>query len=263
MALGVIGVGRLGGAIVRGVVDADVFSTSEVLISDSEDKLIRDLESELGVQGAISNIEVLKSVDLCVVAVEPKDVTRVLAEAKGLQTPIASVAAGVTISQMQKVLGEDYPLMRVMPNSPARVRAAMSSVCRNSAVTDKVLELCKRVFSSVGEVLELDEKNFDLITALAGSGPAFYYKTLEGLIAGGVAGGLSEESARLLAAQTMLGAARMVLDRECSPSTLREEVTTRGGCTEVGLAYLDEARLVDIFKTCIEKTAKKASELGG
>ena len=176
-------------------------------------------------------------------------------------TLVLSIAAGISIKTIQEILG-DVAVIRIMPNTPALVNEGMSAICKADNVSAEQIEIAKTIFDNVGEVIVSDEKYIDIITAISGSGPAFYYYVIDEIAKAGEKLGLDYQTCLKLSAQTALGAAKMIMDTDVSPEQLIINVTTPGGCTAVGNEVLKENKTGDILFDTIKKTAQKAYELG-
>ena len=175
---------------------------------------------------------------------------------------VVSIAAGVSTKKIEAVIGRNR-VIRVMPNTPALVLEGMSGVCRGEYAFEEDAELVMEFLSSIGKCIEVDESQIDIVTAISGSGPAFFYKVIEDMARAGEKLGLDYEKSLLLATQTAAGSAKMVMNRgEIPVQTLIDNVATKGGCTFVGISVMNEENSDKLFYDVIQQTAKKASELG-
>jgi pyrroline-5-carboxylate reductase len=177
------------------------------------------------------------------------------------QKLLISIAAAVSTEYMEKRAGGNVPVLRAMPNTPSMVGEGITAICKGKHATAKHLELARKLFDSVGKTVVVDEKHMDAVTGLSGSGPAFLYIILESLAEGGVKMGLSRELATLLAAQTMLGAAKVVLETGHHPAQLKDTVTTPAGCTIDGFLELEEGKLRVTLIKAVVKASQRAKEL--
>ncbi|MBC7188925.1 pyrroline-5-carboxylate reductase, partial [Candidatus Aerophobetes bacterium] len=208
--------------------------------------------------------EIAKMTDIIIIAVKPKDITHVLYSLKGNLNSsqiVVSIAAGVTMSFISKILGNSIPVVRVMPNIAISVGEGICVLSTGSVIDAGKIKFIEKIFSSVGKVIELPEDKFDAVTALSGSGPAYVYVFIQGLIKGGEKAGLSPEVSRKLATQTVLGAAKMVQESEESLEELIKSVATPGGTTVAALDVLKEGKMIDLISKAIEEAAKRANKI--
>lgn len=260
--LAVIGCGKMGQAIVGGLAGDARFEVVAVTTRSAE--AARKVGEKLGVPAGTDNAAAARSADVVLLAVKPQAAGEVLAGMEGALTDtlLVSICAGVTTARLDRFTAEAR-LFRAMPNTPCLIGEGMTVVGAGPRSTAEDLEVCLAIFGAVGRVRELEEKHFDVVTALSGSGPAFASVILESLADGGVRMGLPREVAVELAAQTMQGAARMVLETGRHPAELKDEVTTPAGCTIAGLLTMEDGRIRSILARTIEEAAKVASGLGG
>jgi pyrroline-5-carboxylate reductase len=263
--VGFIGVGAMGGALCRGVIRANIASPDSVWVSDPRREVCEKIRAEAGVRIAADNRDMLAHCDYILLAVKPHLIEKVLAPiADGFTTDktLISVAAGVNIGKLESLLPAGVPVIRCMPNTPALVGAGVTVICGGSSVNENHLQAARGIFGAAGLVLEAEERLMDAVTGLSGSGPAYVYLFIEALTAGGVKAGLPRDVALKLAAQTTLGAAKMVLDTGKHPAELKDMVTTPGGTTIAGLAELERGNLRTACMNAVEAAAKRSSELG-
>ena len=203
--------------------------------------------------------------DVIFVATKPNYVPAVLDEIKDEITPeklVVSIAAGVSTEKIEKIIGMKR-VVRVMPNTPALVLEGMSGVCKGAYALDDDAEFVLELLSNIGKAIEVSEEQMDIVTAISGSGPAFFYKVIEDMARAGEKLGLEYEKSLELATQTALGSAKMVMNRgEIPVQTLIDNVATKGGCTFVGISVMNDEHSDKLFYDTIEQTAKKAHELG-
>ncbi|MBR6164079.1 pyrroline-5-carboxylate reductase [bacterium] len=262
--LGFIGAGKMATAILKGVLASKVFEKENIFISDKNEDALSILKKEYNINICSSNAEVVKNADIILFAVKPFVLRDVLKEIKPSLTKnhlVLSIAAGISIDTIKEILGETS-IIRIMPNTPALVTCGMSAVCPDENVSDSEKDIALKIFGSIGEVITASEKDIDTITAISGSGPAFYYRFIEDIARAGEKLGLSYETALKLSAQTALGSAKMIMDTKVSPEQLIINVTTPGGCTAVGNEVLRDHNISDILLETIEETKIKAYELG-
>ena len=262
--IGFIGGGKMATAIMKGIINSNWCDTKNIFVSDKSEDALKILENEYGVQTTLNNIDVIKNSKIILFAVKPFVLRDVLNEIKPYLTKehiIFSIAAGISIKTMEEIVGE-IPVVRIMPNTPALVNEGMSAICRGNFANVEHSKIALEIFKSVGKVVESDEKYIDIITAISGSGPAFYYYIIDEIAKAGEKLGLDYETCLKLSAQTAYGAAKMIMETDVNPEQLIVNVTTPGGCTAVGNEVLKEKKISEILFDTIEKTAQKAYELG-
>ena len=262
--IGFIGGGKMATAIMKGIINSNWCQSKNIIVSDKNEETLKLLEKNYNVKTTTNNIDVVKESNILLFAVKPFVLRDVLEEIKPHITEkhtIISIAAGISINTIEEIVG-NVPIIRVMPNTPALVNEGMSAVCKGTYATDKTSKLAVEIFNSVGKVVESEEKYIDIITAISGSGPAFYYYIIDEIAKAGEKLGLDYQTCLKLSAQTAYGAAKMIMDTDVSPEQLIINVTTPGGCTEVGNKVLKEQKISDILFDTIDLTKKKAFELG-
>jgi pyrroline-5-carboxylate reductase len=259
--VGFIGTGRIAQALMAGLAG----NAGTVIAGYDKDPATISLVSErFAVQPKPSIPELARDSEVLVIAVKPYQVADVLAELTSVLTPghlLVSVAAGISTEFISLHTPSGMRIVRVMPNTPAFVGEGMTALCKGGSATVKDLATAKDIFSSVGKVAIVEESAMDAATALSGSGPAYMFRILASLAEGGEACGLRHDDALLLAAQTMLGAAVMVLKSEKSPEELISEVTTPGGTTEAGLRQMELHRLREALIDTVRAAAARSREL--
>lgn len=264
LSMGVIGVGNMGSALVRGIVRAGVLPPGQIVVADAIADRASALAQELGVEAAGSSAEVAARSQYLVLAVKPGTIAPLLAELASALTPdhtVVSIAAGVPMSRMRRALGDARPaLVRVMPNTPALVGAGMFAVTAPEVPPERV-EFLRRVFSALGRVVEVEERMMDGVTGLSGSGPAFVFVMIQALADGGVAAGLPPAVASELAVQTVLGAAKLVQETGEHPEALKDAVASPGGTTIAGLAVLERAGFRGTIVAAVRAAAARSAEL--
>ena len=262
--IGFIGGGKMATAIMKGIINSNWCEVKSIFVSDKNEDALKTLEKDYAVQTTLNNIEVVKNSKIILFAVKPFVLRDVLTEIKPYLTKehiIFSIAAGISIKTIEEIVGE-IPVVRIMPNTPALVNEGMSAICRGNFAKDEHSKIALEIFKSVGKVVEADEKYIDIITAISGSGPAFYYYIIDEIAKAGEKLGLNYQTCLKLSAQTAYGAAKMIMETDVDPEQLIVNVTTPGGCTAVGNEVLKEEKISEILFDTIEKTAQKAYELG-
>lgn len=263
--IGILGGGAMGEALVSGLLRTGLVAASEVYISDINEQRLELLRQKLGVNTA-DNRAVVSAADIVIIAVKPHVAASVLKEIAALARPdqiFISIAAGVTISQVESCLEGPVPVIRVMPNTPCLVGEGASAVSAGRYAGAKSMEAALAIFNAVGTAVEVPEPLLDCVTGLSGSGPAYMYVILESLIDGAVRLGLPGDIAGKLAAQTMLGAAKMVLETTEHPAKLKNMVTTPGGTTAAGLFALEEGALRSVLMKAVAEATRRSREMSG
>lgn len=264
--LALIGAGMMGGALARGLARAGAMSPDGFRLFDTQGEKAEALAADLGA-GAVavpSAQAAIAGADLILLAVKPPMVAEALtgiADSLFPEQLVISIAAGVTLGKMESILPAGIPVIRAMPNTPALVGLGATALCRGTHATEEHLRLAQSLFASVGRSVEVPERLLDSVTGLSGSGPAYVYLIIEALTDGGVKEGLTRETARLLAAQTVLGAAQMVLSSDEHPARLKDNVTTPGGTTITGLHVLERAGLRAALMDAVQAAAQRSREL--
>jgi pyrroline-5-carboxylate reductase len=264
--LAVLGAGKLGGILLRAYLKQGLFSAKRVTASVKHADRASTLEKELGIQVTTDNRKAVRGADIVLLGVKPQVVGEVLQEIAAElneKTLVISVAASVPTGYLEQHLGasKKIPVIRAMPNTPAAVGGGMTGICRGSHAAAEHLDTARAMFDAVGRTVVVDEKNMDAVTGLSASGPAFAYIILESLAEAGVKVGLPRDIATLLAAQTMKGAASVVLETGDHPALLKDAVTTPAGCTIDGILELEEGKLRVTLIKAVVKATHRAGEL--
>jgi pyrroline-5-carboxylate reductase len=263
--IGFIGAGKMGEALIRGMLRAHLTEPSKIAIFDADEERMIALAKALKVQTNTSGARVLGNSDVVFIAVKPGIVRGVLKDVADRVTPehlIVSIAAGVPISAMETILPDDARVVRVMPNTPCLIGAAASAFALGRHATTDDAKVVKAIFDAVGKSVLVEEKMLDAVTGLSGSGPAYVYVIIEALADGGVRMGLPREVALALAAQTVFGAAKMVVDTNAHPALLKDMVASPGGTTIEGLRVLEQYRVRAALMDAVEAATRRAEELG-
>lgn len=259
--LGIIGFGNMGSAIVKGLIGAGVFMPSDIHVTDiDKEKLTAARDDGHFTHSSVK--ELGDSSGNIIIAVKPAYVHGVLEQLRGIDTDklIISIAAGVSIGAVESVLSKN-PVIRVMPNTPCMVGAGASVIVRGSGATNDHVEKAKTILRSVGFVTEVPEKLMDAVTGLSGSGPAYAAIMIDALSDGGVRMGLPRDTALKLAAQTVFGTAKMVLETGIHPAKLRDMVASPGGTTIEGITALEAGAFRASLIYAVEAATLKSKEL--
>ena len=261
--VGVIGAGKMGGALVRGWVKSGVLRPEAIRIFNRTPESAGVLARDTGATVA-PNIEAVLDADILVLGVKPYQIPDVLRSVSRKLRPdclIVSLAAGVSCETLSACVPRTLPIIRVMPNTPALVGAGATAFCRGANATDEHAALVSRLFEAVGVVIEVPEAQINAVVGVAGSGVAYFYLLIEALIDGGVRVGLPRDAARLLAAQTVLGAARMVQETGEHPAILKDAVTTPGGTTIAALDVLETEGIRGILIAAVRAAHDRAKAM--
>jgi len=263
--IGFFGAGKMTTALANGLVRAGLVTAKELIASDPYEPARKQFAAELKAKVTVSNVEVTETATVLFLATKPDQVATALAEVRGSFTDkhlLISIAAGVTLAKLENVLPDGARVIRVMPNTPALVGAGASAFALGKNATAADGELAKKLLSAVGTALLVKESLLDAVTGLSGSGPAYVYQFIEALSDGGVAAGLPREVATKLAAQTVLGAAQMVLETGQHPGALKDQVTSPGGTTIEGLHELEKGKLRATVMNAVRAATEKSKKLG-
>ena len=263
MKIGFLGAGAMGGAILSGAVKTGVVKAEDVYVSDFSDA-IKAKYKEMGCHIADSNEELGKSVDILVACVKPQYAAAALSELGDSLDGKAmiSIMAGLTTESLREMTGGSFRLLRLMPNTPALVGCGAFALDSGTDLTAEEKEFAQKLFESIGIVEWMPENLIDTACGLSGAGPAYIYLVIEALADGGVAKGLPRKPAQNLAAQTVMGAARMVLETGQHPGFLKDQVCSPGGNTIIGIKTLEEHGVRGAFIDTVVKATERAQELG-
>jgi pyrroline-5-carboxylate reductase len=259
--IGFVGTGRIARALISGLTERE---HTVIAGFDRDSTALASISADYPVLPCLSIEEVARQAQVIILAVKPYQMEEVLGELKpslNANHLLVSVAAGISSEFIRKNSGEEMRVIRVMPNTPAFVGEGMTALCRGKMASEEDILLASDLFSSIGRVAILDESQMDAATALSGSGPAYMFHILDSLAEGGVQCGLSRDEALILGAQTMIGAATMVLSGRKSPEELKSEVTTPGGTTEAGLKVMDKENIRHILIETVAAAAARSREL--
>ena len=265
LTIGFLGAGRMATALAKGFVKAGIVRPGQIFANDVIPAARKAFGAATGAKICATNADVLRNASAVILAVKPQQAPEVLAEINPLFTPrhlLISIAAGVTLVKLESALPAKARVIRVMPNTPALVGAGASGFALGKAASKSDAVLAQRLLSAVGVAVEVKEPLLDSVTGLSGSGPAYVYQFIEALSDGGVAAGLARDLATKLAAQTVLGAARMVLETGEHPGALKDAVTSPGGTTIEGIHELEKGKLRGTVMNAVLAATNKAKKLG-
>ena len=263
--IGIIGAGKIGSAIVRGIISAGLVTKDQLMASDVSDGLRQSIAKELGIRVTADNGDVCDFANIVILAVKPQIVDAVVKEAAkklGKTKLLVSVAAGVPLSRLETHLAQGARVVRVMPNIPCVVGAGASGYAGGAYATPEDMETVGSILNSFGIAMAVEEKYLDAVTGLSGSGPAYVFLFMEALADGGVQMGLSREVALKLALQTVYGSARMALESGKHLGELRDEVTSPGGTTIAGIYALEQKGFRGTVMEAVASATRRSQELG-
>jgi pyrroline-5-carboxylate reductase len=265
LKIGFLGAGKMATALATGFLNAKFVRASQLSAADPFDAARKHFAAETGAKTFAVNLAATKSATVLILATKPDQVAAALAEISGAFTKnhlLISIAAGVTIAKLENALPAGARVVRVMPNTPALVGAGAAGFAlgKNATVADG--DLAKKLLSAVGIALQVKESLLDAVTGLSGSGPAYVYQFIEALSDGGVAAGLPRDIATTLAAQTVLGGAKMVLETGQHPGALKDQVTSPGGTTIEGIHELEKGKLRATVISAVRAATEKSKKLG-
>jgi pyrroline-5-carboxylate reductase len=265
LKLGFLGAGKMASALAKGFIHAGIVSADAVLASDPYEAARVAMAKEGGIRTTASNPDVLKFANVVLLAVKPDQVNDVLAEARPHFTErhlLISIAAGVPLARLEAALPAGSRVIRVMPTTPALVGASASAFAPGKSATPQDAQLAQRLLSAVGVAYQVKESLLDAVTGLSGSGPAYVFLMIEALSDGGVAAGLPRDIATKLAAQTLLGSAKLLLETNLHPGALKDMVTSPGGTTVEGLHELEKAGVRGALINAVRAATDRSKKLG-
>jgi pyrroline-5-carboxylate reductase len=260
----VLGAGKLGGILLQSLLKAGMLSRANVRATVLHGERAKALREKLRVQAGTDNCEAVQGADVIFLCVKPQVVAEVLREIRPYVSSkqlVISVAASVPTTEIEDGLGAQVAVVRAMPNTPCVLGVGMTALCKGRFAKAAQVELARSLFDVVGRTVVVDEKHMDAVTGLSASGPAYIYIILESLAEAGVKVGLPRDVATLLAAQTTLGASKVVLETGDHPALLKDAVTTPAGCTIDGILELEEGKLRVTLIKAVVKAAQRAKEL--
>jgi pyrroline-5-carboxylate reductase len=260
----VLGAGKMGGILVKAWLEKKLLTPALTAATVQHEERARALAKRLGIPVGTDNVSAARNADIVFLCVKPQAVQGVVEEIRphvGTDKLVISVAASVPTSHIEKALTGAVPVVRAMPNTPCAIGQGMTALCRGQHAGTEHLEVASALFNVVGRTVVVDEKHMDAVTGLSASGPAYIYIILESLAEAGVKVGLPRDIATLLAAQTTLGAAGVVLETGDHPALLKDAVTTPAGCTVDGIMELEEGKLRVTLIKAVVKAAQRAKEL--
>jgi pyrroline-5-carboxylate reductase len=263
--IGIIGSGKMGSVLISGIVSHNLTSPRNITVSDVMKDLLDDIKKTYGVSVTGDNKKVVRDADIIILAVKPQIIAEVLEGIAGVVNTgklIISIAAGISTQYIEGYLKKDARVIRVMPNTPALIGEGAAALASGSRATDDDFAIAKYIFDAVGITVSVKEDLMDTVTGLSGSGPAYGFVIIDALASGGVNMGLSRDVALKLAAQTLLGAAKLCLQGNKHPEELRDMVTSPGGTTIAGLKAMEDGKIRATLMAAVEAATLRSRELG-
>jgi pyrroline-5-carboxylate reductase len=260
----ILGGGKIGESLVAGLLSSGWREPGEVVVTGRREERLRELSERHGVATTLSNAEAIAGAELVVVAVKPQDIDALLDEIGGVVTPeqtLLSVAAAIPTPAIERKLTANVPVVRAMPNAPATVHEGIAGICAGAHAEEEHLALAEEALAHLGAVVRVPERYMDAVTAVSGSGPAYFALLAEAMIEAGILLGLGRETSTQLVVQTMLGTAKLLRDEHVHPVELREMVTSPGGTTIHAIHELEQAGVRAAFLNAIQAAMKRSREL--
>lgn len=262
--LGFIGAGNMAEAICRAVIDSGLYSPDMICFYDPSEQRVKLFENELGVNYCKDNEQVVGESFIVILAVKPQQYAQVLDQIRDRlrnDNLIISIAAGISTLYIERGLIRHVPVIRAMPNTPLLVGYGITALCKGRYASEEHVRLAEQIFSSAGEVIRVDEELMDAITAMSGSGPAYFFYLLEAMIQAGVELGLSKDLSYKLSLHTGLGAMKLAIATKLSPEELRFKVTSPGGTTEAAIEVLESEDFKSSFISAVRAAYKRSKQL--
>lgn len=263
--VGFIGCGKMASAIIKGVISSKFLDNSNIIASEVSEDFAAQKKAELNMEVFTDNKIVAKNSDVIFLATKPHFIKDVLNEIKlelSENKLVVSIAAGVSTKTIEEEIGKEIPVIRVMPNAPALILEGMSGIVKGKFAKKEHIEFVNEFLSNIGKCIVVEEDQIDVLTAISGSGPAFFYQIIHEMACAGKELGLDYDKSLLLAIQTAIGSAKLMMESELSPEELVKSVATKGGCTQVGVNYMEEQNTKKLFYEIIKRTAEKSKALG-
>jgi pyrroline-5-carboxylate reductase len=264
--IGIIGCGSMGEALLSRLLTV-VDKSTQLMAGESDASKRAALRSRHRIIVEIDNNMVVKFADVIILAVKPQDVDALLKTGirRGISKDklLVSVAAGVTTGRIEKIVGKDIPVIRAMPNMAAKIGESITSLSAGTSAGAGHMEIAKEIFSSIGDVVEIDEKHVDTVTAVSGSGPAYFYYLIESLTAAAVRSGIAKEIADRLVLKTASGSIRLLEALKEDPVSVRKRVTSKGGTTEAAFKVIESRKFKKMMIDAVRAARKRSKELSG
>lgn len=264
--LGFVGGGQMAEALIKGLLSKEFLKPGQIKVSDLSEDRRNHLREAFGINTTPKNKEAVKGSEIIILAVKPQVMSIVIEDIGPVVNSnhlVVSIAAGITAHSLEKRLPQGARVVRVMPNTPALVQAGAAALCKGSAASQGDMDIVRQILEAVGKAVVVPEALMDAVTGLSGSGPAYVFTFIEGLIDAGVREGLPRTVAQKLVVQTVLGAALMCQNTGKHPAELTAMVTSPGGTTVAGLHVLERAALRGILLDAVRAATERSRELGG
>ena len=262
--IAVLGAGKIGEALISGLLSSGWRKPGDIVATSRRAERLGELRDRFGIRTTLSNQEAATGAALVVIAVKPQDIDVLLGDVGGLLSPdqtVLSIAAAIPTAAIERHCADGVPVVRAMPNTPSTVHEGMAGVCAGAHASEANLELAEDVLRHLGAVVRVAERSMDAVTAVSGSGPAYFALLAEAMIEAGILLGLSREISTQLVVQTMLGTAKQLRDEEIHPVELRERVTSPGGTTIAAIRELEQAGVRAAFLNAIQAAMDRSREL--
>jgi pyrroline-5-carboxylate reductase len=262
--IAILGGGKIGESLLSGLLSSGWRKPEEIVVTGRRQERIDELAERYGVEATLSNAEAVSGASFIVIAVKPQDFEVLLGEVGGLLSPeqtVLSVAAAMPTAKIEKRLSDGVPVLRAMPNTPATVHEGVAGLCAGAHANGDHLAMAEEVLTHVGRVVQVPEPYMDAVTAVSGSGPAYFALLAEAMIEAGILLGLSREVSTELVVQTMFGTAKLLRDEHMHPVELREMVTSPGGTTIRAIRELERAGVRAAFLNAIQAAMERSQEL--
>ncbi len=263
--VGMVGGGQMGEALIRGMIESDLISAENITVTEPMARRREYLEKTYKINGVENPAELTETSQVILLAIKPQIMEPVLRQYSAYLTKehlLISIAAGIPLSCIEQLAGENLRVIRVMPNTPALVLAGASAMSGNQNIRQEDMEIAQQIFSAVGTCLEVAENLLDAVTGLSGSGPGYVFTFLEAMIDGGVLSGLPRPVAEQLAIQTLYGSAKLAMESKEPAAVLKGMVTSPGGTTITGIQALEEGGLRGTVMTAVEAATERSKALG-
>ncbi len=263
--IGILGGGAMGEAIIRGILKAKLFSLQQIFVSDTSEQRLNYLKDTYKIKTCSDNKKLVADSTIIIIAVKPQVLPAVMKECSAASDKtklFISIAAGVKTEAISMLLSNKCRIIRVMPNTAARVLESATALCNGPGSTDDDMKAAQKIFTALGKTVLVEEKLMDAVTGLSGSGPAYVFLFLEALIDAGVKVGLTRAVASELATQTILGSIKLSLETLESPAALKAQVTSPGGTTISGLHVLEKGGFRGLVMDAVEAATQRSKELG-
>src|SRR5256714_1504388 len=262
--IAILGAGKIGESLLAGLLSSGWRKPADIVVTGRRKERLQEVTERHGVEGTLENAAAVDGAGLIVIAVKPQDFDVLLGEVGGLITPeqtVLSVAAAIPTAQIEARLATGVPVVRAMPNAPALVHEGIAGICAGAHAEDQHLDLAEEVLTHLGAVVRVPETYMDAVTAVSGSGPAYFALLAEAMIEAGILLGIGRETSTQLVVQTMLGTAKLLRDEQMHPVELREAVTSPGGTTIRAIRELEQAGVRAAFLNAIQAAMERSREL--